>query len=166
MLSLNRPEKRNAMSPDMLVTMCDHLRRLEAEGTTRVLIIRGQGTQAFTSGYDIGRLPARQDGGRLTQSDEPSLFTQMIEEVRKFSAPVIAMVHGFCMGGGLELAATCDIRLAADTAVFRGTPGISGKTPAGVSGTVNVVLRKQRQLTSWWSSEGSRRALESPFLHT
>jgi enoyl-CoA hydratase len=130
-LTLNRPEKRNAMSPDMLVALCDHLRRLETAGTTRVLIIRGQGTQAFTSGYDIGRLPERQDGERLTQSHEPSLFAQMIAAVRKFSAPVIAMVHGFCMGGGLELAATCDIRLAADTAVFRMPPARLGVLYSG-----------------------------------
>jgi enoyl-CoA hydratase/carnithine racemase len=130
-LTLNRPEKRNAMSPDMLIAICDHLRRLEADGTTRVLIIRGQGTQAFTSGYDIGRLPERQDGQRLSQGEESGVFAQMIEEVRRFSAPVIAMIHGFCMGGGLELAATCDIRLAADTAVFRMPPARLGVLYSG-----------------------------------
>jgi enoyl-CoA hydratase/carnithine racemase len=130
-LTLNRPEKHNAMSPDMLVAMRDHLQRLEAEGMTRAVIIRGQGTQAFTSGYDIGRLPERQGGQRLTQRDEPSLFTQMIEAVRQCSAPVIAMIHGFCMGGGLELAATCDIRLAAPTATFRMPPARLGVLYSG-----------------------------------
>jgi enoyl-CoA hydratase/carnithine racemase len=130
-LTLNRPEKHNAMSPDMLVTMRDHLRRLHTDGTTRVLIIRGQGTRAFTSGYDIGRLPERQGEQRLTQSDEPGLFTQVIAEVRKCSVPVIAMIHGFCMGGGLELAATCDLRLAADTAVFRMPPARLGVLYSG-----------------------------------
>lgn len=130
-LILNRPEKRNAMSPDMLVHMREHLQSLEAEGSTRVLIIRGQGTQAFTSGYDIGQLPERQGNERLTQSDEPSLFTQVIEQVRQFSAPVIAMIHGFCMGGGLELAATCDIRVTADTGTFRMPPARLGVLYSG-----------------------------------
>jgi enoyl-CoA hydratase/carnithine racemase len=130
-LTLNRPEKHNAMSPDMLVAIRAHLRRLHAAGTTRVLIIRGQGTNAFTSGYDIGRLPERQGEQRVTQSDEPGLFTQVIEEVRQFSAPVVAMIHGFCMGGGLELAATCDLRLAAETAVFRMPPARLGVLYSG-----------------------------------
>jgi enoyl-CoA hydratase len=130
-LTLNRPEKHNAMSPDMLVAMRDHLQRLETEGTTRVLVIRGQGTRAFTSGYDIGRLPERRGTQRLSQSDEPGLFTHMIEAVRQFSAPVIAMIHGFCMGGGLELAATCDLRLAADTATFRMPPARLGVLYSG-----------------------------------
>ena len=77
-LTLNRAEKHNAMSPDMLVAMRDHLRRMETEGTTRVLIIRGQGEKAFTSGYDIGRLPERQGNERLTQRDQPNAFSDML----------------------------------------------------------------------------------------
>jgi enoyl-CoA hydratase len=130
-LTLNRPEKHNAMSPDMLVAMRAHLRRLKAAGSTRVLIIRGQGTKAFSSGYDIGRLPERQGAQPLTQSAEPGLFPQVLEEVQQFSAPVIAMIHGYCMGGGLELAATCDLRLAADTAVFRMPPARLGVLYSG-----------------------------------
>jgi enoyl-CoA hydratase len=140
-LTLNRPEKRNAMSPDMLATIRDHLQRFEAEGTIRVLIIRGQGTQAFTSGYDIDRLPERQGNQRLTQDNEPNLFAQAIEQVRRFSAPVIAMIHGFCMGGGLELAATSDIRLAADTGVFCMPPARLGVlySGAGLLRFVNLI---------------------------
>ncbi len=130
-LTLNRPEKHNAMSPDMLVAMRDHLRRMETEGTTRVLIIRGQGEKAFTSGYDIGRLPERQGNERLTQRDQPNAFSDMLAALRKFSAPVIAMVHGFCMGGGLELAATCDIRISADTGTFRMPPARLGVLYSG-----------------------------------
>jgi enoyl-CoA hydratase/carnithine racemase len=130
-LTLNRPEKHNAMSPDMLAAIRTQLQRLNAAGSTRVLILRGQGTKAFTSGYDIGRLPERQGDQRLTQSAEPGLFTQVIEAVRHFSAPVIAMIHGFCMGGGLELAATCDLRLAAETAVFRMPPARLGVLYSG-----------------------------------
>jgi enoyl-CoA hydratase/carnithine racemase len=71
-LILNRPEKHNAMSPDMLAAACDYLVRLEAVAAMRVLVIRGQGTRAFTSGYDIGRLPTRQ--GQSTQSDGDTLL--------------------------------------------------------------------------------------------
>ncbi len=130
-LTLNRPEKHNAMSPDMLLTMRDHFERLQAEGTARVLIIRGQGTRAFTSGYDIGHLPERQGDQRLTQRDGPNPFTEMLAALRQCSAPVIAMIHGFCMGGGLEMAATCDLRLAADTGVFCMPPARLGVLYSG-----------------------------------
>ncbi len=130
-LTLNRPEKHNAMSPDMLEVLCQHLQRLEAAGDTRVLIIRGQGTRAFTSGFDIGRLPERHGQEPLVQQQGQGLFAQMIARVRTFPSPVIAMIHGFCMGGGLELAATCDIRLASDTVVFRMPPARLGVLYSG-----------------------------------
>jgi enoyl-CoA hydratase/carnithine racemase len=130
-LTLNRPEKHNAMSPEMLEAFTAHLQRLASGAETRVLIIRGHGTQAFTSGYDIGRLPVRQGPERLTQGAEQGLFARVLEGVRTFPAPVLAMIHGFCMGGGLELAATCDIRLAAETALFRMPPARLGVLYSG-----------------------------------
>lgn len=130
-LTLNRPEKHNAMSPDMLAACCAHLQQLQADGETRVLVIRGQGTRAFTSGFDIGRLPERRDNARLTPDEGPGLFARFIEAVRTFPAPTIAMIHGFCMGGGLELAATCDVRLTADTGVFRMPPARLGVLYSG-----------------------------------
>lgn len=130
-LTLNRPDKHNAMSPDMLELLRQHVQRLEAAGETRVLIIRGQGTRAFTSGFDIGRLPERHGKEPLAHNEGQGLFAQMIASVRAFPSPVIAMIHGFCMGGGLELAATCDIRLAADTAVFRMPPARLGVLYSG-----------------------------------
>lgn len=130
-LTLNRPEKHNAMSPDMLEVLCQHLQRLAADGDTRVLIIRGQGTRAFTSGFDIGRLPERHGQEPLLHNEGQGLFAQMIACVRAFPSPVIAMIHGFCMGGGLELAATCDMRLSADTGVFRMPPARLGVLYSG-----------------------------------
>ncbi len=130
-LVLNRPEKRNAMSPEMLGSLRDYLRRLATDGVTRVLVIRGQGSEAFSAGYDIGRLPERQPGQPPPRRDGTSVFAQMLAEVRAFPVPVIAMVHGFCMGGGLELAATCDLRLAADTARFCMPPARLGVLYSG-----------------------------------
>lgn len=130
-LTLNRPEKHNAMSPDLLAMLHEHLQRLAADTNVRVLIIRGQGTQAFTSGYDIGRLPERQGTTRVTPSAEQGLFPQVLQAVRTFPAPVIAMIYGFCMGGGLELAATCDIRLAAESGKFCMPPARLGVLYSG-----------------------------------
>ena len=130
-LTLNRPQKRNAMSPDLLNTLSAELCRLEQNTSVRVLIIRGQGTEAFSAGYDIGHLPAREENAPLPQGNGVGLFQSVLEQVRTFHAPVIAMIHGFCMGGGLELAATCDIRLAADTGVFCMPPARLGALYSG-----------------------------------
>jgi enoyl-CoA hydratase/carnithine racemase len=130
-LTLNRPEKHNAMSPDLLEELCSHVQRLAAAGDTRVLILRGQGTRAFTSGFDIGRLPERHGHAPLLPNEGQGLFARMIATVQALPMPVIAMIHGFCMGGGLELAATCDIRLAAETAVFRMPPARLGVLYSG-----------------------------------
>jgi enoyl-CoA hydratase/carnithine racemase len=130
-LTLNRPAKRNAMSPDLLTDLSAQLRRLRENPGVRVLILRGQGTEAFSAGYDIGHLPARKGNEPLPDSDGVGLFQRMLEQVRTFHAPVIAMIHGFCMGGGLELAATCDIRLTADTGTFCMPPARLGTLYSG-----------------------------------
>ena len=130
-LTLNRPRKRNAMSPELLTALSAELRRLENDRNVRVLILRGQGTDAFSAGYDIGHLPVREGNGSLTQNNGVELFQSMLEQVSTFHAPVLALIHGFCMGGGLELAATCDIRLAADTGVFCMPPARLGALYSG-----------------------------------
>jgi enoyl-CoA hydratase/carnithine racemase len=130
-LTINRPEKHNALSPDMLELCCAHLERLQAAAQTRVLIIRGQGTRAFTSGFDIGRLPERQSPDAAASHAGPGLFARFIAQVQAFPAPTLAMIHGYCMGGGLELAATCDIRLAAETGQFRMPPARLGVLYSG-----------------------------------
>ena len=130
-LTLNRPQKRNAMSPELLTALSAELRRLENDNNIRVLILRGQGSEAFSAGYDIGHLPAREGNLPLPQKNGVELFQSMLEQVRMFHAPVIAVIHGFCMGGGLELAATCDIRLAADTSVFCMPPARLGALYSG-----------------------------------
>ena len=88
-------------------------------------------TEAFSAGYDIGHLPARERDEPLPDSNGVGLFQRMLEQVRTFHAPVIAMIHGFCMGGGLELAATCDIRLTADTGTFCMPPARLGTLYSG-----------------------------------
>ena len=130
-LTLNRPDKRNAMSPALLSDLAAQLQRLAENPDVRVLILRGQGTEAFSAGYDIGHLPARAGNEPLPASNGVGLFQRVLEQVRAFHAPVIAMIHGFCMGGGLELAATCDLRLTADSGVFCMPPARLGALYSG-----------------------------------
>jgi len=113
-ITLNRPEKKNSLSPELVKILLQTLEELSADDTIRALVIRGAGDKAFCAGYDIGSLPT-------SCSDDPheklktlnsveSLFKTIVD----YPFPVIAMLNGLAFGAGCELAICCDIRIGAD----------------------------------------------------
>ena len=125
-LTINRPDKRNALNQatrDEILQALDEL----VKSDVRVLVITGAGDKAFIAGADIGEFEGRT---ALTQRDAmkaPRIF----DAVEEFPKPVIAMINGFCLGGGMELAMACDIRIAAESAKL-GQPEINlGIIPGG-----------------------------------
>jgi enoyl-CoA hydratase/carnithine racemase len=136
-LTINRPDKRNSMNPEILVMMGDALNSLKDEGQTRVVVIRGTGEKAFSSGFDIGRIGG---GGQETPA-HPNPLGYGLGSVGNFPFPVIAMIHGYAVGAGLELAMTCDMRIAADTARLGITPAKLGVvyTPQGIRKFLDVI---------------------------
>jgi enoyl-CoA hydratase/carnithine racemase len=118
-VTLNRPEKLNAISPELQRQLLDALARAAADDGVRVAIVRGAG-RAFSAGYDVtaggtagGGVPA--DRLRLERIVRGWL------EVWDLPLPVIAQVHGLCLAGGTQLAAICDVTFVADDARI-GTP--------------------------------------------
>lgn len=111
---LNRPEKRNALSPELLSTLARVLEELKDDNDTRALIIRGAGDKAFSAGFDINSLPTAgtPDRTSLTNADNP--FENALQAVSHFPYPVIAMMNGSAYGAGYELAVSCDFRVAAE----------------------------------------------------
>ena len=116
-ITFNQPEKRNAVSQEMWQAMPEYVADLAADDAIRVVILRGAGEQAFVAGADISQFKDR----RRNAADE--------EEYRRISGagsqslanlgkPLLAMIHGFCIGGGVSIAITCDMRIAADDARF------------------------------------------------
>ena len=110
-LTLNRPEKRNSLTPELLVQLTETLDSLSSNDETRTVIIRGAGDKAFCAGYDIGQLVFDEttDNGQMTDRENP--FENAMEAIVNFPYPVIAMVNGYAFGGGCDLAASCDIRI-------------------------------------------------------
>ena len=138
-LTINRPERRNSLNPEILLRLGDTLNSLKEEGEIRVVIIRGAGEQAFSSGYDIGRIGS---GGTQEETGPRGNPTEYGRgSILAYPYPVIAMIYGHAVGMGLELAVTCDLRLAADTARLGITPAKLGVvyTHTGIQKFLNLV---------------------------
>lgn len=112
-ITLNRPEKRNALNYETLQHLSDTLRRLDQQRDVRVVVLRGAGT-SFCAGRDLRQVGQEQATGCQEAVDIVEVF-QQIERLRH---PTIAMVHGSAIAGGCELALHCDLRLAAENARF------------------------------------------------
>jgi enoyl-CoA hydratase len=124
-ITLNRPEARNAINLEMVNELHAALDRLARDGTTRALILTGAGKAAFASGADIRELRERRAADAL-RGINSSLFL----EVERFPLPTIAAVNGYALGGGCELALSCDLRISAESARF-GQPEVGlGIIPA------------------------------------
>src|SRR3989442_221641 len=124
-VTLNRPDKRNAMNRAML----DGLRRcfddLETRGDVRVVVVRGAGP-AFCAGMDLREMEA-QPGA---DGDPESGVTQVLQRIERSRHPTIAVLHGDALAGGCELALHCDLRIAPDGA--RPAGAARARTPARV----------------------------------
>lgn len=115
-LTLNRPDKRNALNDETRARLFEALRRLDRDDDVSVVIIRGAGT-CFSAGYDLGsantpveRSSSRRDGWW------PRHVVANWLEIWDLDTPVIAQVHGYCLAGGTELATACDLVYVADDA--------------------------------------------------
>lgn len=126
-VAINRPEKRNALNAAVRRELIEAFDRLRANAEVRVVILTGSGDKAFVAGADIGEFEGRSPIEQFQVMREPTVF----DAVADFPRPVIAAINGFCLGGGLELAMACDLRIAADTARL-GQPEVGlGIIPGG-----------------------------------
>lgn len=117
-LSLNRPDRLNTMDLSLVESMLTHVkeavRQVEA-GYLRVLVVSSEGGRAFCAGADLEARRAMDDDQRARHLD---LIAELCREVYRFPVPVIAEIHGHCVGGGLELALSCDMQIATESSSF------------------------------------------------
>ena len=126
-ITINRPEKRNALNIKTREEGAALIEELRNDDSIYVVVITGAGDKAFIAGADIGEFAGRSAQMQRDVMVQRSLFNA----IDTFPKPVIAMVNGYCLGGGCEVALACDIRIASETASF-GQPEINlGIIPGG-----------------------------------
>jgi len=136
-ITLNRPEKRNALDGEMVAEIKAALRESAADAGCRVALVRGAGVD-FCSGADLAALESSAGSGILDQMAEARATAELFLEMRRHPRPVIAAVQGRALAGGCGLATACDILLAAESAQF-GYPEVNiGFVPA----MVMAILRR------------------------
>ncbi len=122
---LNRPQQRNALPPADWLRLRDALQAVAADREARVIVLRGAGGRAFSSGYDIGALRELEGRGIvLSTPDDP--FEIALAAVVQHPLPIVALIDGYAIGGGCTLAAGCDVRIAAESARFGMPPAKLG----------------------------------------
>jgi enoyl-CoA hydratase/carnithine racemase len=112
---LNRPRQINAINDDIRTGVPKALAELDADPAICVIVIRGEGERGFCAGADIKERRGEETSLQVRRRMEKARWIEALDSIEK---PVIAALHGFCMGGGVELALACDIRFASPEAVF------------------------------------------------
>jgi enoyl-CoA hydratase/carnithine racemase len=116
-LIFNNPERRNAVSLDMWQAIPEVLGDFGADDAIRVVVLAGAGDKAFVSGADISQFE-KQRSTAETVAHYDEIGEKAQTALKNFDKPVIAMIRGYCIGGGLNIANLCDLRIAADDARF------------------------------------------------
>ncbi|MEM9050725.1 MAG: enoyl-CoA hydratase-related protein [Bacteroidota bacterium] len=129
---INRAAKLNALNSELIQELSEELNLADEDNDTRVVILTGAGEKAFVAGADISEFAHfnQEDGRELSRRGQELLFTA----VEQMTTPVIAAVNGFALGGGLELAMSCHMRVASDNARV-GLPEVSLGVIPGYGGT-------------------------------
>lgn len=159
-ITLNQPEKRNALNGEIVAGLGTHLQTAIADDRVRVIVLTGAGA-AFCAGADL------KSGGVSPGGDAENPFVTVLKTIWEAPKPVIGRINGHAFGGGIGLAAACDISVAADAAMFSFSEVRVGVIPAMIS--VVVIPKLGIHNTMWLFLTGERfsaqRAAELGLVH-
>ena len=147
-ITINRPEVRNAFRPLTVMEMMDAFNHARDDRSIGVVILTGEGTEAFCSGGDQ---KVRGDGGYVGEDEIPRLnVLDLQRQIRTLPKPVIAMVAGYAIGGGHVLHLVCDLTIAADNAIFGQTGPKVGSFDAGYGAGLLARTVGQKKAREIW----------------
>jgi enoyl-CoA hydratase/carnithine racemase len=139
-LVISNPARMNAMSRDMWIQLAEGIRAADADASVRVVVLRGEGEKSFVSGADISQFE-KMRGSADAQAEYEKAVNAGYNAPTQCSKPVVAALRGICIGGGLGLAAACDVRICSSDTIFRmpaGRMGL-GYGPSGVRRFVAMI---------------------------
>ncbi|MGH8031518.1 MAG: enoyl-CoA hydratase/isomerase family protein [Luteimonas sp.] len=142
-VAVHRPDKLNALNAATLDALHDAFTAAATEASVRVVVLTGSGPKAFVAGADIAEMAALSP---VQARDFSQRGQRMMRGIERMPKPVIAMINGFALGGGLELAMSCHLRIAADTAKF-GQPEVNLGLIPGFGGTQRLLRLTGRAAT-------------------
>ena len=116
-VTLNNPDKLNALSFGMWMRLGEIMRELDGEDTVRCIVLRGAGTKAFAAGADISEFERVRTNAKVAK-DYGNKIDGTMHAVKDCRHPTVAMIHGVCVGGGLEIASQCDLRICGASSRF------------------------------------------------
>ncbi len=116
-VTLNRPERLNALNRGMWQALGDTMRQLSADDSLRCVVLRGAGGKAFAAGADIAEFATERADARQAR-DYGELIHATMQAVARCKHPTVALIEGACVGGGLEIAAMCDMRICGSSSRF------------------------------------------------
>jgi len=159
-VALNRPDKRNSLSPELAISLRDTFIAIKADSNIRVVVLREAGEKAFCAGADPAAIIGEEAGESLVEA--------AIESVVACPCPVIAMIYGYAVGAGCDLAAACDFRILSDTAKIGINPVKLGLVyfPRSIARFINLIgvsYAKELLLTGKFFS--AERAKEMGLAH-
>ena len=125
-LTVNNAAKMNSLDPDILMQFHHVLGELNEDDEVRCVVLRGAGERAFSAGYDISKIPISEKGHSTEPQPAHSILKKGLTAIANYKYPVIAMIQGHCAGAGMELAVTCDMRMASDNSKFMMPPAKLG----------------------------------------
>lgn len=131
-LTLNRPEKYNALSLELMHALCEALDAMAGDETVRMVVLTGAG-KAFCSGGDLGWMRDTMAATREKRMEDSNTLSRMLEKLNTLPKPVIARVNGLAFGGGVGLMSCCDVVVASEAARFGLSEVSIGLTPATIS---------------------------------
>ena len=128
-VTINNPAKRNALAAEDRAQFAATMHALALDAELRAVVITGAGDKSFIGGANIGQMSAFPDAYAASEGSRKTHLA--CDSVRRMPVPVIARINGYCLGTGMEIAACCDMRAAADTALF-GMPEVRHGIPSGM----------------------------------
>jgi methylglutaconyl-CoA hydratase len=165
-LTLDRPDRRNALDPSLLRALSEAVERLSGDGRVRVVVLAGAGS-AFSAGADIGWMRASRDLPEQANEEDARAMAEAFDTLDRCPKPVVARVHGPAIGGGAGLVACSDVAVAADDVRFAFAEVRLGILPASIAPFVvrKIGPGRARELFTTGRSFDASEAVDAGLVH-